>query len=91
MSKRTPAISTQLKAAQTQIEKLEKDLKAANDAKALYDKRNDEARGEIEQVHILLDALPNAVARKTEHEDSWQRKDLNLMTRLAAWLATRPA
>jgi hypothetical protein len=89
MSSKKPALSTQVKTLTLKVVELEKKLKYAEDAKTLYSKKQDEAEGQIEQVHALLDVLPGAAGRKTEHEESYYRKDINVMTRLASYLASR--
>ncbi len=46
-------------------------------------------KDEIEQVHSLCDLLPGTAGRKTTPEESWNAKDIKLMTRLATYLASR--
>ena len=87
MSKRQPALSTQLKAATARIEELEKKLKVETSAKDSFYKMQVEKGEALEQVHALLDVLPGAVGRKSQTEQSWNRKDLTLMTRLASYFA----
>lgn len=89
MSNRKPAASTQIKALQTQVADLEKKLKQSEEMKLHYSKKSEESEAQIEQVHALLDVLPGAAGRKTEHEESYYRKDINIMTRLASYLAAR--
>lgn len=91
MTARKPAASTQIKMLQVQVAELEKKLKSAEDMKIHYSKQATEAESQIEQVHALLDVLPGAAGRKTEHEESYYRKDINVMTRLASYLAARGA
>lgn len=96
MTKKKPATSTLLKAAQAeivdlkaQIEKLTKERdNEKNGQKTFYDKSN-RLEAEIEQVNLLLDVLPGAAPRKSEDEDRWRQKDYTLMTRLASYLAAR--
>ncbi len=83
------AVSTQLKNALAKIEELEKKLKSVTDDKDRWYKMQTEKNEEIEQVHALLDALPGAAGRQSQAEEPWQRKTLSLMTRLAAYLASR--
>jgi len=87
---KTPATSTLLKAAEARIVELEKKLASESSAKDSFYKQMQSAQAEVEQVHALLDSLPGSAPRKTEHEESWQRKDIATMTRLAAYLANRP-
>lgn len=73
------------------IEKLEKDLKGAQEMRDYYSKQKDEANKEVESIHALLDVLPNALARKTiaDPEAAWNVTTHNLMTRFASYLALR--
>lgn len=89
MSNRKPAASTQIKTLQAQVTELEKKLKSATDQSDMYYKKSNGLAEEIEQVHALLDVLPGAAGRKTEAEESYYRKDINVMTRLASYLAAR--
>lgn len=41
----------------------------------------------LEQLHQVLDAAPNSVARESEGENSWGRVKRSPVTRMAAWLA----
>ena len=95
MKKKSPAISTQLKAALAQIEVLKTDIAAVTKdrdeqkkTKENYLTLRSELEKEIEQVHILLDVLPGAAPRKAG-EDNWRTPTYSLMTRLAAYLANR--
>lgn len=61
-------------------------------AEAVRDRNLQEARereAEIEQVHSLLDALPDSVSRKVPSANGYGEQEVRLMTRLAAWLALR--
>ena len=96
MSKKKPATSTLLKAAQVdivdlkaQIEKLTKELDSAKSSKTTFYDKAVRLEAEIEQVNLLLDVLPGAAPRKSEDEDRWRQKDFTLMTRLASYLAAR--
>lgn len=83
------ALKAELLELTKKVTELEKSLAYEKGQKDYYSKRDSEAREEIEQVHALLDALPGSGPRKTEDENSWNRKDLKTMTRLAAYLANR--
>ena len=85
----SPAVKKEIEALQNQITDLEKKLKTETATKDTYHKMMFDAQGEIEQVHCLLDALPGSANRKSDGEDTWSRKDLRTMTRLAAYLANR--
>jgi hypothetical protein len=82
------AISTQLKNALEENQKLKKELKEAIDYKETYKKANEEGIKEIEQMHLLLDAIPESIGRETEEDDTWKRTKRTISTRLGAWLAT---
>ena len=81
------AISTQLKEAAKKIEGLEKDLKQQKDYVAMYQKKSADAEALVEQLHQVLDAVPNPIARKSDGEESWSRIERSPVTRMAAWLA----
>lgn len=91
MSTKKPAFSTQVKSLTVQVADLEKKLKQETESKDRYSKAQDVAEAQIEQIHALLDVLPGAAGRKTENEESYYRKDINVMTRLASYLAARGA
>lgn len=102
MRKRKPALSTQLKAAKQEIEDikntvadrdnsildLEKKLKTANEAKDSWYKNTNDLKAEIEQIHQILDAVPNSVLRKDEGAECYA-PERTIGTRLAAWMASR--
>lgn len=71
------------------VEKLTKELTTANSLKESYYKSKQELEDELEQLHGLLDGMEGAGGRKTEHEESYYRKDRKAMTRLASWLASK--
>lgn len=85
------AISTQLKNALAKIVELEKKLKETEDSKQSWYKSATESAATIEQLHLVLDAVPNSIPRQSTHEESWRRTDLSPATRMAAWLASRSA
>ena len=96
MATKKPAVTTLLKQAKARIEELERELatsvkQTANEKsmKEMYSKQKDEAVEELDQLHGLLDALPGCLPRKSDAENSWERKDYAAMTRLASWLAVR--
>ena len=84
-----PALSTQVKTLTAQVAELEKKLAQETKYKEGHYVARQEKEAEVEQVHALLDALPGAAGRKTAHEEAYCRKDLSIMTRLAAYLAAR--
>jgi len=85
MATRKPAISTQLKAAQTRIAELEKKLESAESTRKYISDRENKANEELNQLHAFIDALPGSIKRKNEET----YVEHGAMTRLAAWLATK--
>lgn len=83
------APSTQLKNALAQIEKLEKELKNSESMKDTYRLNADRAEKEIEQINQFLDAVPNTIARESDHENNWERVKRSVVTRMGAWLASK--
>ena len=68
------------------IAELEKKLKQETDMKCSYSDRLTEAQSEIGEANTLLTAL--GVADKTNHEESYYRKDLKVVTRIALYIST---
>lgn len=98
MATKTPALSTQLKTAKSEIaawsmkvDKLEKDVKQQSEYKDMYCRQVAEREKEIEAVHSLLDVLDGAIPRKTipDVTQEWNTVKHDMMTRLAAYLAKR--
>jgi predicted nucleic acid-binding Zn-ribbon protein len=87
---KAPALSTQLKTASARIVELEKQLTAAKSSAEYQSKNANEATAMLEQVHQVLDAVPQPIPRESEGENSWDRVKRSPVTRLAAWLAIRP-
>lgn len=67
------------------IAELEKKLKQETDMKANYSDRLTESQSEIGEANTLLTAL--GIADKTNHEESYYRKDLKVATRIALYIA----
>ena len=85
------AVSTQLKNATAKIVELEKKLKEVESLKEQWYKQSNEHEKMLEQLHQVLDAVPNSIARESEGENSWDRVKRSPVTRMAAWLAGRNA
>ena len=91
-SKKTPALSTQVKTLQAELEKVKADLKSKTE---YYERERKEKHlliEELSQLHGLLDAMPNAAPRKTIGKSEWNTEieiENKAMTRLAAWLSCR--
>ena len=69
----------------SEIEKLQKDLKSANSSKDTWYKASQDNENELKQMHELLDYLPNKIPRTAE--DGYT--NIKLSVRFAAWLASR--
>ena len=82
---KAPALSTQLKTANTKIMELEKKLKDAEHYKDVWYKYHQEAKNVIEELHTLLDTLPNTVPRK--NPDGYN--EYSPMIRLASYFANK--
>ena len=68
---------------------MEEKLTRAEERNAWLQKEVYNLQTEIEAIHQLLDTLPNAVPRRTEAEEEWQRVNRPVIIRLAAWLARK--
>ena len=64
---------------------LEKQLKESQQYKKYAEEARDSARSELDQAHTLLTAL--GIQDKTNHEESYYRKDLQVSTRIALYIA----
>lgn len=71
----------------TKIVELEKKLKDTETNKKYAEDARNEAKSELEQAHTLMTAL--GVASKTDHEESYYRKDLMMSTRIALYIAAQ--
>ena len=80
---KAPALSTQLKAANEKITALEKQLADVTKTKELYYGYYQDAKNVVEEVHILLDTLPNTVKRRGEG----MYVDYSPIVRLASYFA----
>lgn len=67
----------------------EKELATAKSTSDNWYKQLLQAQAEVDQVHHLLDALPNAPARKGAANEYGSAPTFAMMTRLAAWMAVR--
>lgn len=83
------AVSTQLKNALLKITELEKKLVDTQRSSTYNADQSTAATSMLEQIHQVLDAVPNSIARESEGENSWDRIKRSPITRLAAWLAIR--
>jgi hypothetical protein len=74
-----------------ELEKVNKACSQEKSYKDMYSKSADEAKKELEALHSILDVLPGVIARKTlpNPDESWNIVQHGLMTRFAAYLATR--
>ncbi len=89
---KTPALSTQLKAAQAQIAELNKKVERAESYQKSSDNKASEYLAELNAVHTLLDAMPNPPPRVAEQTTSWGGKHegpVPVAVRVSVLLATR--
>lgn len=89
---KTPALSTQLKNAQAEIEALKKKLEQSDQMQKHYSDKHSEVLAEINAVHTLLDAMPNPPPRVAEQTNYWGGKSespIAAATRVSVLLATR--
>ena len=69
----------------------EKELKSANDVKKLYSDRADECSRELDMIHLVIDQLAGAPPREAKAKpDDYAAIKLNVVARLAGYLAIRP-
>ncbi|MEG0966729.1 MAG: hypothetical protein RSG92_15275 [Pseudomonas sp.] len=87
MTKRKPALSTQLKASQAEVAALQKKLESSEQHQKWARESADKANTALNDVHAFLDAVPNPPARKAGEEGYGAER--SLMTRLAVYLSTR--
>ena len=71
------------------IAKLEKTVEDNKSTIKYHQDKQKEAQEELNQVHSMLDAFSNPVARKGDGENSWYTVDRTASTRLAAWFASK--
>lgn len=79
------AIYKQRKEQAKKIIELEKKLSDSEKSKKYSDDNLSVAKNELDQAHTLLTAL--GIQDKTNHEESYYRKDLNVSTRIALYIA----
>ena len=75
-----------------QVKQLTKQLESEKSCAKLRYEAINKLEAEIEDVHSLLDSLPNAPKRIRERKDGeWQDYKYTIITRLASWLVSRGA
>jgi hypothetical protein len=105
MATKKPALITRYKAAMLEIEEknnlielmrndfadLEKKLESEKSSRESHYNNLNDRNKEIEQLHCILDNVPNPIPRKTGTEEmpSWDRTELTIATRFGAWLGSR--
>ena len=82
---KAPALSTQLKNAQARIVELEKQVKDTTNSKDTWYNYYNDSKKVIEELHTLLDTLPNTVPRK--NSDGYN--EYSPMVRLASYFANK--
>jgi len=76
-----------LAALRNEIEKLKKEKESLQSSLDYKNGTYARLENELDSAHSLLDGLPQAPARETPGEASYQRKTIQLTTRLASWIA----
>ncbi len=71
-----------------EIEALKKKLDSTESSRKYAQEQLAKKSEELESVHDLLDAFPNPPARKSSHEESYNRVEYTATTRIAVWLAS---
>jgi hypothetical protein len=71
----------------SEIEKLKKEVEQQKSYVEMYRNQSTKAENELESAHSLLDGLPQAPAREIDAKESYNRKEIQLTTRLASWIA----
>lgn len=56
-----------------------------------YMNQMSEVKGELEQVHALLDVFPSCLPRESAEDSKGKTVEYSAMTRLASWLVNRGA
>jgi len=75
-----------------QVKQLTKQLESEKSCAKLRYEAINKLEAEVEDVHSLLDSLPNAPKRIRERKDGeWQDYKYTIISRLASWLASRGA
>ena len=70
-----------------EIEKAKKEAEQQKNYAEMYRNSSTKAENELESAHSLLDGLPQAPAREIDAKESYNRKEIQLTTRLASWIA----
>lgn len=81
------AIYLQRKEQSRKIAELEKKLADAESSQKYTKERLDAASTELDQANTLLTAL--GIQEKTDHEESYYRKNLQVATRIALYIAKK--
>lgn len=82
---RTPAVSTQLKAAQTRIAELEKTVESEKTQARWARESRNEAQRELDGIHEILDVMPGSLPR--DKADGYSKH--SAAVRLASYLAAK--
>jgi hypothetical protein len=77
--------------AMTKIAELEKLAKDAKSNSNYWSEKHTELSREVEQLHQLIDLLPNSPPRESEppEDEKWKTVTYSVQSRLTAWIATR--
>ena len=91
MSTRKKAASTIVKEQAAQIAELEKKLKALESTKDMYYRSDKEKGAVIDEIHTMLDAVPNSTPRTSEPAEGTYRSpsQLSLLARLTIFMSRK--
>lgn len=81
------ALSTQLKEARAEIEKLKDELKGEKSFHESTRNKKETAEKEIESIHAALDCIPFSPPRKVKPEDYYNSINISASSRLFAWIS----
>lgn len=74
---------------QEEIKKLEEGFRKLKEDRDFYCNRTTKLNEELEQIHFMLDSVPNSIPKEVKYGDnSWEVNKLTALTRLAAWFAS---
>ena len=81
------SIYEERKALRAEVEELKKKLAQEENNYKYAREARDKADKQIEEMNALFDALD--IKAKTDHEESWARKDLSLVARFSIFLVSK--
>ena len=79
------SIYDEVKELRTKVAELEKSLSNEKQYKETYSNQSAKLQKEIDSMHTIFTVM--GVKEKTDAEESWNRRDLDLVTRMALFIA----